>query len=235
MSEQGSKGGKAVRRQGGKGDSRCVGAGRIARRLLAVFCVVLVATACRPATQRWDPRRTDLRGNVLPGGIAKVDFVLTSAHGEPFDFLEQTEGYVTLLFFGYTYCPDVCPMHMANLAAARRELDPRVADRIKVVFVTTDPERDTPERLNEWLGLFDTRFIGLTGSLEEVNAIQSELMLSPAFREELPGGGYGMAHGSRVIAFTADNLAHVLYPVEITKEDWVHDLPKLVDSGLPSS
>ena len=84
---------------------------------------------------------------------------------------------MTLLFFGYTYCPDVCPIHMANIAAVKKKLPPDVASRLKVVFVTTDPERDTPERITQWLSHFDRSFIGLTGTLEEVNEIQRAIGL----------------------------------------------------------
>jgi protein SCO1/2 len=153
--------------------------------------------------------------------------------GEPFEFEQETEGFVTLLFFGYTNCPDVCPLHMANIAAVLENLPPAVARQIKVVFVTTDPERDTLERLKTWLGDFNRDFVGLTGPLEQVNAIQREIGLGAAFREELPGGGYGMAHAAQVIAYTTDNLGHVVYPFGTRQADWAIDLPKLVTQGPP--
>ena len=171
----------------------------------------------------------DLRGTLLPDPWAKPDFVLTDTRGEPFDFRSETDGYVTLLFFGYTYCPDICPVHMANLGAVRRRLPPEVSNRIKVVFVSTDPERDTADRIRGWLDTFDRSFIGLRGALDTVNAIQRELKLPDAIRLEGDGADYTVGHAAQVIAFTADNVARVVYPFGIRQADWAHDLPRLVE------
>lgn len=173
--------------------------------------------------------RLGLKGRMLPEPITKVDFTLTTATGQPFTFREETDGFVTLLFFGYTHCPDICPVHMANLGSVLRKLPPEQAAQVKVVFVTTDPERDTPERVREWLSYFDPKFVGLIGPLDRVNEIQASLGLGAAFRE--PGSSdsaYGVAHAAQVIAFTRDNLAHVVYPFGTRQSDWAHDLPKLV-------
>ena len=147
--------------------------------------------------------------------------------------MEETEGFVTLLFFGYTYCPDICPLHMANIAAVLQKLSPEVANRIRVVFVTTDPERDTPERLREWLGNFNRNFIGLYGPLDEVNGIQNAMGLPSARREEIPTGGYGIGHAAQVVAYTTDNRAHMMYAFGTRQADWAHDLPILVNDGPP--
>src|SRR5215467_3592343 len=104
------------------------------------------------------------RGGLVTPPLPKPAFVLTDTSGAPFDFRQKTDGYVTLLFFGYTYCPDQCPMHMANLGAALKKLPPAIAGQVKLVFVTTDPERDFPAVLRRWLDLFDPHFIGLTGT-----------------------------------------------------------------------
>ncbi len=172
---------------------------------------------------------SELRGWLLEQPLPKVDFTLESMKGGDYAFLEETEGFVTLLFFGYTHCPDVCPLHMANISAVLKKLTPDVANQIKVVFVTTDPERDTAERMREWLANFDTKFVGLRGTLEDVNAIQAEIGLGPAHREEMQSGdGYGMAHAAQVLAYTTDNQAHVMYAFGTRQEDWAHDLPMLV-------
>jgi protein SCO1/2 len=91
------------------------------------------------------------RGGLVTPPLPKPRFVLNDTSGAAFDFRQRTEGHVTLLFFGYTYCPDQCPMHMANLGAALNKLPVGVADRVKLVFVTTDPARDTPAVLRRWL------------------------------------------------------------------------------------
>ncbi len=197
---------------------------------LCIAVTVLLASACALEGRRTlDP--SELRGWILTEPLAKADFALESMNGGTFEFRKETQGFVTLLFFGYTYCPDVCPLHMANIGAVLKKLPPDVANQVRVVFVTTDPERDTPERLREWLGHFDRNFIGLLGPLDDVNAIQASFGLPPARREDLPTGGYGVGHSARVIAFTTDNLAHVAYAFGARQEDWAHDLPILVNSG----
>jgi protein SCO1/2 len=170
-----------------------------------------------------------LRGALLPDPIEKTTFTLTTAEGEPFDFAAETDSTVTLLFFGYTYCPDICPVHMANIAAALRKLPPQISNQVTVIMVSVDPERDTPERLRTWLDNFDRSFIGLLGSTERVNEIQIALRLPPAVKQETEGEGYLMGHAAQVMAFTADNRAHVLYPSGTRQVDWAHDIPLLVE------
>ncbi len=175
-----------------------------------------------------DSRTGDrLWGAVLDEPLAKPDFVLTTTAGEPYDFRRETAGYVTLLFFGYTHCPDICPVHMANIAAVLPKLAPDVAGRIKVVMVTVDPARDTPERLRSWLDTFDHGFVGLTGSDSALAAAQQSLGLPPAVREG-SGPVYGVGHAASVFAFTPDDRAHVVYPSGVRQVDWAHDLPLLV-------
>jgi protein SCO1/2 len=148
-----------------------------------------------------------------------------------FDFWQQTQGYVTLLFFGYTFCPDQCPMHMANLAAALKRLPASVADQVKLVFVTTDPARDTPAVLRRWLNLFDGRFIGLTGTEAAIEGVQRNAGVPPAQKTGPSKGYYGVAHANFVIAYTKDNLAHVIYPGGVGRDDWLHDLPLLINDA----
>jgi protein SCO1/2 len=171
-------------------------------------------------------RPGDYKGDILVQPIAEPDFTLTTTDGQPYHFKRETDGMVALLFFGYTHCPDVCPVHMANLAAVLRRLPTEVSRRVKVVFVTVDPARDTPRHLREWLDNFDPTFVGLRGSLEAVNRIQQSFHLPPTVFEKLPNGGYAVGHGAPVIALVGDS-ARVFYPFGIRQEDWLHDLPKL--------
>lgn len=177
----------------------------------------------------------DYSGRVLPYPLEKPDFTFTDVEGRPYDFRRETEGYVTLLFFGYTHCPDVCPIHMANIGAVLRDIPAETARRIKVVFVTTDPERDTPERMREWLGAIHPAFVGLTGPLDEVNAAEQSLLLPRSVVERGHGeGGHGepddyfVGHASAVVAFGADGLSRVMYPFGTRQRDWRRDLPRLV-------
>lgn len=194
---------------------------------LAMLVGICVATCGVPGD---DGTRGELRGSIIDTPVPKPDLTLTDTNGEVFDLRAETEGYLTLLFFGYTYCPDVCPVHMANLSAVFGDLIPEVRDRIKVVFVSTDPERDTPERLRSWLDNFDRAFVGLRGSLDDINAALSSI--------QLPGvavipGEHGseplIGHPSAILAFGPDGTARVRYSFGVRQSDWAHDLPLLVE------
>ena len=207
---------------------------RPSRELLILLCATLVG--CAPDAARSGNDR-GYRGVVIPEPRAKPAFTLTDTRGEPFDFRERTRGYLTLVFFGYTYCPDICPVHMANLGAVMKELRPSVSRRIRVVFVTTDPARDTPERLERWLRNFHPDFIGLTGDFDRINEIQQTMGLPPAQLgvPDSATGSYLVGHSAYVVAFTPDGLGRVLYPFGTRQADWAHDLPKLLEDEWDDS
>lgn len=167
----------------------------------------------------------------LDAPVALPDASLDAMTGERFNLRADTPGQVTLVFFGYTHCPDICPVHMANLAAVFRDLPLEVTREVDVLFVTTDPERDTPERLVEWLGALHPKFVGLRGTRSEVEAIEGALgipvsVVSPD--EETADGGYFVGHAAQVLAFAADDSARVAYPWGTRQRDWLRDLPRLV-------
>lgn len=196
-----------------------------AKQLMFVGAAALLM-ACSPSPDR-RAEPMELRGQVLPEPLARPDFTLLDTSERPFDFGLETRGRLTLLFFGYTYCPDICPLHMANIAQVLSQMAPSDAGRVEVVFVTTDPERDTPQRLRSWLDAFDRRFVGLTGTRAAIDSAQLALGIRPGFRET-EGDNYSVAHAAVVFAFTGDDLAHVVYPFGIRQADWAADLPQLL-------
>ena len=168
------------------------------------------------------------RGGLVTPALPKPRFTLTDTSGAPFDFWRETDGYLTLLFFGYARCPDQCPLHMANIALGLKKIPAGVGDHVKLVFVTTDPARDTPKVLRAWLNQFDKRFIGLTGSQTAIDAVQAAAGVPVAAKAARAGEDYEVGHANFVLAYTTDNLAHVIYPGGVTQQDWTHDLPQLV-------
>ncbi|WP_206330558.1 SCO family protein [Modestobacter sp. KNN46-3] len=116
-------------------------------------------------------------GTRLDPAPPRPELVLPTTGGELFDLGDRPADEVTVLFFGYTHCPDLCPTTMADLALARDMLAPEVRDRVQVVFVTEDPARDTPQLLSEWLGRFDPAFTGLIGGTEATATVLTELHL----------------------------------------------------------
>jgi len=119
-------------------------------------------------------------------------------------------------------------MHMTNLGAALKRLPPETVDRVKLVFVTTDPARDKPVVLRKWLNHFDTHFVGLTGTEAAIETVQRVTGVPVAQKAALRTGGYSVSHANFMVAYTRDNLAHVIYPGGVNTDDWVHDLPLLV-------
>jgi cytochrome oxidase Cu insertion factor (SCO1/SenC/PrrC family)/copper(I)-binding protein len=171
---------------------------------------------------------------MLAEPMAKPAFTLTDMDGQPYDFAAETNGQLALLFFGFTYCPDICPVHLANLAAVLRDLEAETRRRITVVFVTGDPERDTQQRLREWLGAFDPTFVGLRGTVDEVNTVLADLRLPPVIHEEPDArGNYSVGHPAQILAFTPDGYLRLVYPFGIRQADWAHDLNRLVTWQFP--
>ena len=203
----------------------CLGASALA--VAAVVGCGVEADGQAEAADR--ARRTGYRGFLVADASPKPDFTLTDTGGRDYDFRSETDGFVTLLFFGYTYCPDVCPVHMAGIAAVRRELPVALQRRIKVVFVTVDPDRDTPERLRSWLDTFDRSFVGLRGDAVRVEGIQHALGLPPAAPADTAGSDYLVGHASQVLAFSPDGAVRVVYPFGTRQADWQHDLPRLAE------
>lgn|SRR5690606_5984668 len=207
---------------------------RVPYLLIGVTTVLLaVAVVVRLQLDRGDeasaaPDRLGLRGTELPAPQPRPRFTLTTTDGRPFDFAAETRGRLTLLFFGYTSCPDVCPIHLATLADALDE----VSAEPLVVFVGVDPHRDTPTAVREYLDRYDTDFIGLVGTSEELEAAQRAAEVPVAVSERVEGvDDYLVGHASQILAYTADDLAHVVYPFGVRRQDWVHDLPRLAAVG----
>ncbi|MFB6240109.1 MAG: SCO family protein [Gemmatimonadota bacterium] len=178
-------------------------------------------------------RGTGLHGAVLPEARPKGDFTLTATDGEPWNFREETDGRITLLFFGYTHCPNACPVQMATLGAAYGKLPWKLQDRIEVVFVTTDPARDTLSRLDSWLDNFHESFVGLRGSRGEVNRIMESYGLPPARIDTAgtAGEGYTVGHAAHVLLFTPDDSLRMMYPTGTRQKAWVEDLRTLAREG----
>src|SRR5690606_15315293 len=195
--------------------------------LVAVIAVVLGIVAALAAgrdgdTETRSSTATEEQGDtagwhgaVLHDPAPRPDFPLTDTTGATYDFQAETAGRLTLLFFGYTSCPDICPIHMATLSAALEQ--PGMPDPI-VVFVTTDPVRDTPERLRSWLDNFGTDFVGLTGTPDQLAAAEDAAGVARSLVAPTDGttgadaDEYEVGHAAQIIAYTPDDLTHVQYP-----------------------
>ncbi|MFJ9039847.1 SCO family protein [Streptomyces sp. NPDC102406] len=171
---------------------------------------------------------------VLDKPFDKPDLVLTDTHGKKFDLRERTKDKPTLIYFGYTHCPDVCPLTMSNIAVAKKALPKAEQDKLQVVFVTTDPDRDTPAVLGKWLKAQDPDFIGLTGDFATIQGSARTLGISIEPTEKDKNGKLVSMHGTQVIAFSPrTNAGYVLYGEDATVDDYTKDLPKLIKGARP--
>lgn len=191
--------------------------------MLAVGVALLV-----PACGR-DLASGELQGVVVDPPKEKPSFTLTDTSGDAYDFVAETEGELTLLYFGYLNCPDICPVHLAQIAEVFDRI-PDVARDTEVVFVSVDPDRDSPEEVRSYLDNFDNRFVGLTGTREELDAAQKAAGVPPA---TLVGEGddYTVDHAGWVIAYAPDGLNHAIYPFGVRQSQWTNDLQVLAAMG----
>ena len=185
-------------------------------------------------------------------------FALTDLSGKRYDFVAETRGRPTLLYFGYTNCPDECPTAMADIATALRQTDAALRDDVEVLFITTDPERDSPAVLREWLSGFSTRIVGLTGDADQIVAAQQAVGISAAKKggivPTLPGKpnehahktgtaphshtrplGYSVEHANVIFAYDAADRLPVVYPGGVTPADIAADLPLLADPAAQTA
>ncbi|MFD4031404.1 SCO family protein [Streptomyces sp. NPDC058637] len=171
---------------------------------------------------------------VLDQPFTKPDLVLTDTHGKTYDLREKTKGKPTLIYFGYTNCPDVCPLTMSNIALAKRALPKADQDKLQVVFVTTDPERDTPASLGSWLKAQDPEFTGLTGDFPAIQAGARQIGIGIDAPKKEKDGTVVSMHGAQVIAFSPKtDKGYVLYSEDTTAEDYTKDLPKIIEGENP--
>lgn len=171
---------------------------------------------------------------LLDTPFGKPDLVLTDTHGKKYDFRKETAGRPTLIYFGYTHCPDICPLTMNNLAVAKKQLTKAQQDKLRIVFVTTDPGRDTPSELGKWLKGIDPQIVGLTGDFATIQAGARTLGISIEPTSKDKNGKLVSVHGTQVIAFSPKtNGGYVLYGQDATVDDYTKDLPKIIKGENP--
>ncbi|MFH9858667.1 SCO family protein [Streptomyces sp. NPDC017202] len=171
---------------------------------------------------------------VLDQPFTKPDLVLTDTQGKPYDLREETAGRPTLVYFGYTHCPDVCPLTMNNIAVAKKQLPKADQDALRVVFVTTDPDRDTPAALGAWLKGIDSQVIGLTGDFTTIQTAARALGISIEPPHKDKNGKVVSTHGTQVIAFSPKtDGGYLLYGEDAKVDDYIKDLPRIVKGQNP--
>lgn len=172
-------------------------------RAALIAAALLASTACAHRAPQ------HFTGTVVPAKPA-ADFRLTDQNGRPFELADQ-KGHAVILFFGYTHCPDVCPATMAQLTRVYHTLTPAQRDRVRVAFVTVDPQRDDAATLKRYVDLFDPSFVGLTGTPAQLAPVYDAYHVWHQKLAGSKGSGYLVAHGSSVYLIDPSGALRVLH------------------------
>ncbi|MEO8848394.1 MAG: SCO family protein [Casimicrobiaceae bacterium] len=195
------------------------------RRALGLLLVLLCAgvlAGCAPPAQKF--RASDITGSSLGR-----DFALTDFNGTP-RTLEDFRGKVVVMFFGYTHCPDVCPVTLAELAEAMKRLG-AAADRVQVLFVTVDPARDTPQVLAQYVPAFDKRFLGLRGDADALAKTAADYKVIYQKQPGTTPGSYTMDHSAGTYIYDTQGRLRLYVSYGQGVDVFAHDIKALLDSA----
>jgi protein SCO1 len=199
-------------------------AGRSRRAWAAVLLpAALLLTACGGGDD------APLAGAVLDQPYVVPATALTDTDGESYSLADDTDKRLTLVFFGYTHCPDICQVVLSTLASAMTRLDEADHEQVDVVFVTTDPERDTEKVLRNYLDRFDPTFIGLTGPLDSIIDVGKDLAVAVEHGDKLPSGGYDVTHGTSVLAIDGGDEVPILWTQGTSATQFASDVHQLLE------
>lgn len=165
---------------------------------------------------------------------AVSDVALTSTEGQSWALTDAAKP-LTLVFFGYTNCEDECPLVMNNLSVALTRLDKADRAKVDLVFITSDPDRDTPQVLRSYLDRYGKGFIGLTGDLPDIVEVGKKMAISVNDGVALPDGSYDLAaHSTTISAVTPDHTSTVLWDMETSSSQFRADIETILDGKAPT-
>ncbi|QWT18443.1 SCO family protein [Bacillus sp. NP157] len=197
------------------------------RRRAFLFLLGLVALLPLAACQR-EPQ-ADWRLNDVAGHLPDLDFRLTDDNGKAVTGADY-RGKIAIMYFGYTHCPDVCPLTLTQLHVVLDRLG-APADKVRILFVSVDPARDTPAIMHSYVNAFDKRAVGLVGSERDVEALAKRYRSAFTREPDRGDGNYDVSHSSAIYFFDADGKARLLATPSASQDDIVHDLHLLTSLG----
>ena len=169
-----------------------------------------------------------MNGAVLADQYVLPDMTLTATDGSSYSLSEETTKPLTLVFFGYTHCPDICQAVMADIASAMTRLDDADRADVGMLFITSDPARDDPQVLREHLDRFDPSFEGLTGDLDQIVRVGTALGVAIEKGAKLPSGGYEVAHGTQIVGVEDNGRAPIVWTEGTPAGELAEDITKLL-------
>src|SRR4030095_15744024 len=163
-----------------------------------------------------------------------TDFTLT-AHTGKLIHLSDFRGKLVLLYFGYTFCPGICPTTLAEVTQALQTLGPQEAEKIQLLMISVDPERDTPHRLAEYLRHFNPSFLGLTGTPDEIATTAASYGIYYKKYEGTTANSYLVDHTSMVIVVDEKGIVRLLFPFGTPAQAMADDLAALLDTAVSTA
>jgi protein SCO1/2 len=168
------------------------------------------------------------QGSLIDPPAPAADFTLTGAEGHTFRLIDQ-RGKVVLLFFGYTNCPDFCPTTLSDFKRVHEQLGDK-ADQVEFVFITLDPERDTPERVTDYVRAFNPDFIGLSGTLEELEPVWKGYGVFRQVQEVESAAGYLLDHTVTVYLIDSEGDWRMTFPYGLGADAIAADVAHLLEA-----
>lgn len=200
------------------------------RRWRVAAAGLVTALALTGCAQAETSEKGELGGVELATPWQAADVALTDTDGSSFSLATDATAPLTLVFFGYSKCPDICQMVMGNVTNALTRLGDDDVD-VDVVFVTTDPARDTEKELRTYLDRFDPSFIGLTGSIADLEEAAASFHVTFEIEDKLPTGGYDVTHGTQVFALTPGGEIGRYWSQDVTPQQLAQDITLLTEDS----
>ena len=195
---------------------------------VAAVAVVAIATGAWLSFRMASPPAEPRVATLLPGGIDLPEFSLLDHTGAAVD---QTvfDGHWNLVFFGFTHCPDICPLTLQVLTNARAQMaDEGIEPLPRIVLVSVDPERDTPEKLGQYVGFFGDQNLGLTGEIDEIKKLTGALGIWFG-KSALDGDNYTVDHSAAVLLIGPDGDYRAVFSDTQDAGNFVHDVPIIME------
>lgn len=183
---------------------------------------LLLLAGCSSGDANLDWRLT----SSVRGHLPDLSFQLTDGHGQAVTGKDY-RGKTVLLYFGYTHCPDVCPLTLTHLHMVMQKLGP-LADDVRILFVSVDPARDTPEIMHQYVTAFDSHAVGLTGTEKQIRDLAKRYRVAFNRGKDNDSGGYEVSHSSAIYIFDHAGHVRLLATPTASNDDIAHDLRQLI-------